>query len=78
MLIHEIVEYCNAEYRDVDTTHVCQDCNHLSKCSESCKNCLEQVHYPSRYPNGKKKPAKAFLERPSCFFIDSLDILTIL
>lgn len=54
MLIHEIVDYCNAEYRNTDTTHLCHDCNHPSECSGSCKNCLEQVHYPSKYPNGKK------------------------
>lgn len=54
MLIHEIVDYCNAEYRNADTTHLCHDCNHPSKCSGSCKKCLEQVHYPSNYPNGKK------------------------
>lgn len=54
MLIHEIVEYCNEKYRTVDTTHLCRDCNHPSGCSGSCKKCLEQIHYPSRYPNGKK------------------------
>ena len=54
MLIHEIVDYCNAEYRNADTTHLCHDCNHPSECSGSCKNCLEHVHYPSKYPNGKK------------------------
>ena len=54
MLIHEIVDYCNTEYRDADTNHLCRDCNHPSECSGSCKNCLEQVHYPSKYPTGKK------------------------
>ena len=54
MLIHEIVDYCNTEYRNADTAHVCRDCNHPSKCSGSCKKCLEQVHYPSTYPHGKK------------------------
>lgn len=53
MLIHEIVEYCNIEYR-ANITHLCRDCKHPSKCSGSCKNCLEQIHYPSRYPDGKK------------------------
>ena len=43
MLIHEIVDYCNAEYRNADTTHLCHDCNHPSECSGSCKNCLEQT-----------------------------------
>lgn len=54
MLIHEIVEYCNKEYRSGDYKHICRDCNHPSECSKSCKNCLEQIHYPSKYPNGKK------------------------
>ena len=54
MLIHEIVDYCNTEYHNADITHLCRDCNHPSECSGSCKNCLEQVHYPSKYPNGKK------------------------
>lgn len=54
MLIHEIVSYCNTEYRNADITHLCHDCNHPSECSESCKKCLKQVHYPSQYPNGKK------------------------
>ncbi len=54
MLIHEIVEYCNNEYRKGDCKHICWDCNHPSECPKSCKNCLEQIHYPSRYPQGKK------------------------
>ena len=54
MLIHKIVEYCNTEYRNADTTHLCRDCNHPSQCFGTCKNCLEQIHYPSKYPNGKK------------------------
>ncbi len=54
MLIHEIVEYCNNEYLNADTTHLCRNCKHPTKCSGSCKNCLEQIHYPSRYPQGKK------------------------
>ncbi len=54
MLIHEIVEYCNKEYRNGDYKHICRDCNHPIKCSDSCKKCLEQIHYPSRYPQGKK------------------------
>lgn len=54
MLINEIVEFCNSEYRNADTTHLCRDCNHPSKCSGSCKKCLAQIHYPSKYPYGKK------------------------
>lgn len=54
MLIDEIVKFCNSEYRSADTTHVCRDCNHPSECSGYCKKCLEQIHYPSKYPQGKK------------------------
>ena len=54
MLIHEIVGFCNDEYRSVDTEYICRNCNHLKKCPGSCKKCLEEVHYPKKYPNGKK------------------------
>lgn len=54
MLIHEIVKFCDNEYRNVDTEHLCKNCNHPTQCSGSCKSCLEQVHYPDKYPNGKK------------------------
>ena len=54
MLIHEIVRFCDSEYRTADTMHICNNCNHPSECSGNCKKCLEQVHYPSSYPNGKK------------------------
>lgn len=54
MLIHEVVKFCDNEYRHSDINHICQDCNHPAGCSGRCKKCLEQVHYPSKYPNGKK------------------------
>lgn len=54
MLIHEIVDYCNAEYRNADTTHLCHDCNHPSECTGSCKKCLEQVHYPQNIQMEKR------------------------
>jgi hypothetical protein len=54
MLIHEIVEYCNNEYRSGDYKHICRNCNHPSGCPKSCKSCLEQIHYPTKYPQGKK------------------------
>lgn len=54
MLINEIVRYCDNEYRNADTEHLCKNCNHPTKCSGSCKKCLEQVHYHSKYSNGKK------------------------
>ncbi|MDD6826635.1 MAG: hypothetical protein PUE12_11125 [Oscillospiraceae bacterium] len=54
MLINNIVNYCNTEYNNIDTSCLCKDCNHPSKCTGSCKLCLEQVHYPNRYSNGKR------------------------
>lgn len=53
MLIHEMIDYCNYEYNNSNTQCQCHDCNHPSECSGSCKKCLEQVHYPNMYPNGK-------------------------
>lgn len=53
MLIHEIVNYCNNEYNNANLEYKCRDCNHPAECSGNCKNCLEQVHYPNRYPYGK-------------------------
>lgn len=54
MLIHEIVRFCDNEYRKSDTKHICADCNHTTECSKSCKKCLEEIHFPSKYPQGKK------------------------
>ncbi len=53
MLIHEIVDYCDREYNNANPQCQCKDCNHPFECSGNCKNCLEQVHYPYRYPDGK-------------------------
>ncbi len=54
MLIYELTNYCDSEYKSQDTEHVCSDCTHQHECSGGCKNCLEEVHYPTRYPQGKK------------------------
>lgn len=54
MLIHEIVRFCDNEYRKSDFKHICSDCNHPTECSKSCKNCLEEIHFPSKHPQGKK------------------------
>ncbi|MBU9738034.1 hypothetical protein [Diplocloster agilis] len=52
MLIDKIVDYCNKEYKSENTKYLCKKCVHPTKCSGSCKSCLEQVHYPKRYPDG--------------------------
>lgn len=54
MLIDSITSFSNQEYSRQDTEHICVDCNHSRNCPGSCKTCLEEVHYPSKYPNGKK------------------------
>lgn len=53
MLIHEIVNYCNDKYCSSDTEHICENCHHPTECSGNCKECLRQVHYPKKYPDGK-------------------------
>lgn len=53
MLIDEIVSFCNSQYSHADTEHICESCQH-EECPQSCKKCLEEIHYPYRYPNGKK------------------------
>lgn len=52
MLLKTIVNHCHSAYIESK----CEKCNHPDKCpgQHSCKNCLEQVHYPVRYPDGKK------------------------
>lgn len=52
MLLKTIVNQCHNAYIESK----CEKCNHPGKCpgQHSCKNCLEQVHYPARYPDGKK------------------------
>lgn len=55
MLIYELTNYCNSQYRLQDTGNVCANCNHpAKKCSGGCKQCLEEIHYPIKYSNGKK------------------------
>ncbi len=54
MLINHIVDFCDREYKSHQTKHVCPNCNHICECSGGCKKCLEEIHYPTKYPNGKK------------------------
>ena len=53
-LIEEVVKYCHQEYINSE----CDNCNHDGACpgksNGNCKSCLEEVHYPTKYPNGKK------------------------
>lgn len=54
MLIDHIIECCDREYKSSEYDKVCLNCNHICKCSGGCKKCLEEVHFPYKYPNGKK------------------------
>lgn len=53
-LLDVVVNYCNKQY----ITTTCDYCDHNSGCPGTpcgnCKQCLEEVHYPSRYPSGRK------------------------
>lgn len=54
MLIDHITNFCDSSYKSQDTRFICNHCGHPHKCSGGCKKCLEEVHYPRKYPNGKK------------------------
>ena len=53
-LFDTVVVYCHEQY----ISSYCEGCNHPVTCPgnpcKNCKQCLEEVHYPSRYPNGRK------------------------
>lgn len=53
-LIKSVIEYCHEQYINSS----CESCEHTNGCPGMCrgycKTCLEEVHYPGRYPNGKK------------------------
>lgn len=53
-LIATVVKYCHEKY----STSSCGDCNHYNtcpgECQGNCKKCLEEVHFPAKYPLGKK------------------------
>ena len=54
MLIDRVMSFCDSEYRKAHKDTRCEDCLHTGECSRKCKDCLEEIHYPSRHPNGKK------------------------
>lgn len=58
MLINEVVNYCDLQYKTNCATlnyGQCDDstCTHPSICPLNCEECLEQVHFPGRYSNGR-------------------------
>lgn len=53
-LLSKVVDFCHNQY--ISTT--CGFCDHNTTCPGvpcgNCKQCLEEVHYPSKYPLGRK------------------------
>lgn len=53
-LLGTVVNYCHQQYISSD----CQGCDHYDHCPGNpcgnCKQCLEEVHYPTKYANGRK------------------------
>jgi hypothetical protein len=54
MLIDELIYFCDEQFSSQDTSYICSDCTHRINCPRSCKKCLEEIHYPDKYPNGKR------------------------
>lgn len=47
MLIDDVVSFCDTQYRLLKGQNCCPNCNHIEKCSGSCKQCLEEIHFPT-------------------------------
>lgn len=55
MLLDKILSYCDGKYQECSGRRPCPICRHpTGVCSGNCEKCLEQVHYPYKYPDGKK------------------------
>lgn len=53
MLLDSIVDFSDKKYKNSDTNLICDNCGHPKKCSGSCEKCLDEVHFPNNYDNGK-------------------------
>lgn len=57
MLIENLTNYCDMNYRQKCLNENCGYCNtscsHPTVCPQDCEQCLEQIHFPSRHPNGR-------------------------
>lgn len=53
MLLDHLVDFCDKEYRKANGEHFCGDCLHPKKCTGSCDECLNEVHFPGKHPGGK-------------------------
>lgn len=53
-LYKKLTDFCHDQYRKTD----CNNCNHQICCPgnprKNCKQCLEEIHFPYKYPNGRK------------------------
>lgn len=53
-LIKTVLCFCHNEYMAGE----CDNCNHIDECPGecrgNCKQCLGEIHFPSKYPRGKK------------------------
>ena len=70
MLIDRVMSFCDSEYRNAHRNTRCEDCLHTGDCSRNCKDCLEEIHYPSRHPNGKK-----FYDCPHLINLAKVDLI---
>lgn len=57
MLIENLTNYCDMNYRQKCLNENCGYCNtscsNPTVCPQDCEQCLEQIHFPSRHPNGR-------------------------
>lgn len=53
MLLDSVVNFCDREYTNADTSVICDNCNHPRECSGNCEYCLDEVHFPNDCANGK-------------------------
>lgn len=57
MLIDELLNFCDMQYKqncfNKKHGHCDTNCSHPLQCPLSCETCLEQVHFPSKFSNGR-------------------------
>ena len=57
MLIDELLYFCDMQYKqncfNDKHGHCGTNCSHPLQCPLSCEACLEQVHFPSKFSNGR-------------------------
>lgn len=57
MLMDTIINFCDKNYniKSINSKNCnCKNaCTHPSNCPNSCESCLEQVHFPTKFENGR-------------------------